>query len=395
MLEIPGKYNTAKVFTDNIEPSAISQIIALCNQEIAKDSKIRIMPDVHAGAGCTIGTTMTIQDKIIPNLVGCDLGCGMRAIKLKETSIDLSLLDLVITQYVPSGCNIHEHPIAKFAEMNKFIAPVDKTFLNRFLGTLGGGNHFIEVDKDKDGSLWLVIHTGSRRVGIEVHGHYQRIAIRKMHQKFNQPKIKAAVERLIAEGKKDEIDHTVKVIQGQPISIPDDLCYLEGEDVEHYLHDAFLAQKFALLNRDTIVHKIMHCMNLHMEEQFDTMHNYIDVENKILRKGSISAQAGERVIIPMNMRDGSLICTGKGNPEWNYSAPHGAGRLLSRGDAKDCIDLEEYKESMKGIYSTSIMQSTIDESPMVYKPIEEIMENIKDTVDIVDIIKPIYNFKAH
>lgn len=395
MLEIPGKYNTAKVFTDNIETTAISQIMNLCNQEIAKDSKIRIMPDVHAGAGCTIGTTMTIQDKIIPSLVGCDLGCGMRAIKLKETSIDPSLLDSVIAQYIPSGYEIHERPVNKFARMKEFIAPVNKDFLNRFLGTLGGGNHFIEVDRDKNGALWLVIHTGSRRAGIEIHGHHQRLAIRKLHQKFNQPKIQTAVKRLTAEGKKNEIDHTVKVIQGQPIPIPDDLCYLEGDDVTDYLHDVALAQQFALLNRTIIADKIVHHMNLHVEDQFDTMHNYVDTENKILRKGSISAQAGERVIIPMNMRDGSLICIGKGNPEWNFSAPHGAGRLLSRGDAKDCIDLEEYQESMKGIYSTSIMQSTIDESPMVYKPIKEIMENIKDTVDIVDIIKPIYNFKAH
>lgn len=395
MLEIPGKYNTAKVFTDNIETTAISQIMNLCNQEIAKDSKIRIMPDVHAGAGCTIGTTMTIQDKIIPNLVGCDLGCGMHAIKLKETSIDLSLLDSVIAQYIPSGYEIHEQPIDKFAKMKEFIAPVNKDFLNRFFGTLGGGNHFIEVDQDKNGALWLVIHTGSRRAGIEIHGHYQRLAIRKLHQKFNQPKIQTAVERLTAEGKKNEIDHAVKVIQGQPIPIPDDLCYLEGDDVTDYLHDVALAQQFALLNRTIIADKIVHHMNLHVEDQFDTMHNYVDTENKILRKGSISAQAGERVIIPMNMRDGSLICIGKGNPEWNFSAPHGAGRLLSRGDAKDCIGLEEYQESMKGIYSTSIMQSTIDESPMVYKPIEEIMENIKDTVDIIDVIKPIYNFKAH
>lgn len=395
MLEIPGKYNTAKVFTDNIETTAISQIMNLCNQEIAKDSKIRIMPDVHAGAGCTIGTTMTIQDKIIPSLAGCDLGCGMRAIKLKETSIDPSLLDSVIAQYIPSGYEIHERPVDKFARMKEFIAPVNKDFLNRFLGTLGGGNHFIEVDRDKNGALWLVIHTGSRRAGIEIHGHHQRLAIRKLHQKFNQPKIKATVERLTAEGNKNEIDHAVKVIQGQPIPIPDDLCYLEGDDVTDYLHDVALAQQFALLNRTIIADKIVHHMNLHVDDQFDTMHNYVDTENKILRKGSISAQAGERVIIPMNMRDGSLICIGKGNPEWNFSAPHGAGRLLSRGDAKDCIDLEEYQESMKGIYSTSIMQSTIDESPMVYKPIEEIMENIKDTVDIIDVIKPIYNFKAH
>lgn len=550
MIELNGKYNSAKVFTDNIDNETISQVIQLLNQPFVSDNKIRIMPDCHAGSGCVIGTTMTLTDKVVPNLVGVDIGCftgdtevwcsggfykpikelaeknekfmtdawdekqhhfvsavanafktrtnaelvqvtykkesfnnqesevsirctpdhkfltcyenshkpyycndtfvwkeakdlregtrlwaenlvvsvvkvekleetedvyclnvpeyhnfsikygvivhncGMLAIKLKEKSMDLSLLDECIKQYIPSGFNIHERVIAK-SNIDKILAPIDKDKAYKSLGTLGGGNHFIEVDKDKDNNLWLVIHTGSRHLGIEVCKHYQDLAWHTIKNRGIENKIKETVERLKAEGKLHEIENTIKILRMQAGTIPKDLCYIEGDVFHRYINDMKYTQEHAKINRETIAKEILVHMDLHEIERFDTIHNYIDVENFILRKGSISAQKGERVIIPMNMRDGSLICIGKGNPDWNYSAPHGAGRIMSRSEAKENVNFDDFVKSMNGIYSTSVVESTIDESPMVYKPIEEIMKNIKDTVNIIDIIKPIYNFKAH
>ena len=392
MIELKAKFNNAKVFTDNIDAETISQIMLLLNQEFAKDNKIRIMPDTHAGSGCVIGTTMTIKDKIVPNLVGVDIGCGMHAVKLKEKEIDLSALDEVIEKYIPSGANIHELMASPY-DLDDIIAPIDKERARRSIGTLGGGNHFIEVNRDSEGYLWLVIHTGSRHLGIEICKHYQDLAYKTL--KGRGDVVKDIIEKLKAEGRQREIESATKTIKEKEITIPKDLCYLEGDNFKNYIHDMNLAQKYALTNRMHIADGIMRLLFLHEEERFDTIHNYIDIDNMILRKGAISAQAGEKVIIPMNMRDGSLICVGKGNPDWNYSAPHGAGRVMSRSKAKETINMHDFKDSMKDIYSTSVVESTIDEAPMAYKPMDEIIENIKDTVDVIDIIKPIYNFKAH
>lgn len=392
MIELKAKFNNAKVFTDNIDAETISQIMLLLNQEFTKDNKIRIMPDTHAGSGCVIGTTMTIKDKIVPNLVGVDIGCGMHAVKLKEKEIDLSALDEVIEKYIPSGTNIHELMVSPY-DLDDIIAPIDKERARRSIGTLGGGNHFIEVNRDSEGYLWLVIHTGSRHLGIEICKYYQDLAYKTL--KGRGDVVKDVIERLKAEGRQREIESAIKAIKEKEITIPKDLCYLEGDNFRNYIHDMNLAQKYALTNRMSIADEIMRLLFLHEEERFDTIHNYIDIDNMILRKGAISAQAGEKVIIPMNMRDGSLICVGKGNPDWNYSAPHGAGRVMSRSKAKETINMHDFKESMKDIYSTSVVESTIDEAPMVYKPMNEIIANIKDTVEVIDIIKPIYNFKAH
>lgn len=395
MLKLTGKYNTAKVFTDNIDATTISQIINLLNQPFVADSKIRIMPDCHAGAGCVIGTTMTIQDKIVPNLVGVDIGCGMLATKLEETEIDLKQLDETINRYVPSGFNVHD--TAKFkSKADKIIAPIDIALAFRSLGTLGGGNHFIELDRDDAGALWLVIHTGSRHLGLEVAHHYQELGYKNLKQGCVREESKAIIESLKAQGKEKEIQKTLTALhKNTEPKIPKDLCYVDGSTMDAYLHDMYYTQNHAKLNRKAIADIILDKMGLHMTDSIETIHNYIDIEHKILRKGSVSACAGERLIIPINMRDGSLLCTGYGNPDWNNSAPHGAGRILSRSEAKDKILFKDFEESMKGIYSTSVVESTIDESPMAYKPLDEIMRNIKDTVDIDTVIKPIYNFKAH
>jgi RNA-splicing ligase RtcB len=393
MIELQGKYNKAKVFTDNIENKAISQIIDLCNQEFVKDSKIRIMPDTHAGAGCTIGTTMTIKDKVVANLVGVDIGCGMLCCKLKENKINLEKLDNIIHTYIPNGFNVREttHEFIKYVNINNLKC---KTFINMnraelSLGTLGGGNHFIEVNKDSNENIYLVIHTGSRYLGKQVAEHYQNIAIRKLS---NDDKRDEIIKELRLQGKEKEIQQALENFK--PINIKKELAYLQNEDFKDYIHDMKIVQEYAKYNRHAIVNEILKLMNLDMIEEFTTIHNYIDTDNMILRKGAISAQENEKVIIPLNMKDGSILAIGKGNEDWNYSAPHGAGRLFSRSSAKSLITLKEFTESMEGIYSTSVNRSTIDESPMAYKPMGEILENIKDSVDIVEIIKPIYNFKA-
>lgn len=559
MVELKGKYNNCKVFTDNIDNATIGQLMALLNQQSAEGSQIRIMPDTHAGAGCVIGTTMTLNDKVIPNLVGVDIGCftgdtkvwlssghyesikslvgksfivdsfdeeqncfvyskavalktrenaslvsvtyksktikntttvrctpdhkflvsndtshdysdvawveakdlvkdmrlvseddyvyvegvtelqekedvyclsvecthnfvldggvivhncGMLAVKLKEKRIDLPNLDSVIRKYVPSGGDVHsetneDRTTLRVDELRCFGKPnanIRADLAYQSVGTLGGGNHFIEVDKDTDGNLWLVVHTGSRHLGLEVCGYYQNLAYEKIKQKVNggtrNEKVNALIEKLKAEGRqKDiskEIDKFNKEYKEQNPSIPYELAYVEGNDFKDYIHDMDMVQKHAACNRAEIVRVILKYAKLHEVERFETIHNYIDTENMILRKGSVSAQADEKLIIPMNMRDGSLICLGKGNPDWNYSAPHGAGRRLSRSEAKSKISMSEFKKTMTdaGIYSTSVNKGTIDESPMAYKPMDEIIRNIDDTVEIIDIIKPIYNFKA-
>lgn len=395
MFELNGKYNTAKVFTDNVDQETISQVIELLNQDYVEGAKIRIMPDCHAGAGCVIGTTMTITDKACPNLVGVDIGCGMLAVRIAEKDVDLPKLDNVINTYVPAGFNVNDKPLGNFSHLNDLAAPADTSLAYRSIGSLGGGNHFIELDKDDDGNLWLVIHTGSRHLGLEIAKHYQELAYKQLKDTDIGDKIRTVIADLKAKGREKEIEKTIQMLKMQEPHIPKSLCYVSGQAFKDYIHDMEIVQKHAEINRKYIADTIIKKMGWHICEEFQTIHNYIDTKNMILRKGSVSAQDGEKLIIPINMRDGSLICIGKGNPDWNYSAPHGAGRILSRSEAKDAVGLDEFRESMKGIYSSSIMESTIDESPMVYKPMDEIMENIKDTVSIVKIVKPIYNFKAH
>lgn len=393
MFELNGKFNNCKIFTDMADNETISQLMTLLNQQCVEGSKIRIMPDTHAGKGCVIGTTMTIKDKVIPNLVGVDIGCGMYAIKLKESDIDCERLDNVIRNYVPSGFDIHDHAIAK-SNITDIIAPIDIDRAMRSLGTLGGGNHFIEMNRDKTGALWLVIHTGSRHLGIEVCKHYQKLAYSKLSKDSYGQKVNDLIANLKLQGRQSEIEIELKKLKSKTIAIPEDLAYVESQDFENYIHDMKITQEHAMINRETIAQQIIKHMRFTIVDEFQTIHNYIDTDNMILRKGSVSAANGEMLIIPMNMRDGSLICRGKGNADWNNSAPHGAGRLMSRSQAKSNITLEEFQNSMQGIYSTSVTSSTIDESPMAYKPMESIIENVKDTVDIIDIIKPIYNFKA-
>lgn len=401
MINLEGRYNNAIIFTDNVDEETISQLYSLLNQEFVSDSRIRIMPDTHAGTGCVIGTTMTLVDKVCPNLVGVDIGCGMLAVKLKETNINLPEIDSVINKYVPSGFNIHEKAVAS-SNVDKVIADIDFDKAQRSLGSLGGGNHFIEIDKDNDGNLWLVIHSGSRHLGVEVCDYYQKLAYENLKVSafgdISELK-KDLIRKLTDEGKQKQISSALKKLNDEyknsRVNIPKDLAYVEGEAFENYIHDMKLVQEHAMINRRTMAKIILSKAGLHEVESFDTIHNYIDTNDMILRKGSISAKAGERVIIPMNMRDGSLICIGKGNPEWNFSAPHGAGRIMSRSEANRSLTVSEFKKTMDGIYSTSVCAETIDEAPQVYKPMEEIMENIRDTVEIIDIIKPIYNFKAH
>lgn len=408
MIELNGKYNNCKVYTDNIDNATISQLISLLNQKSVEGSRIRIMPDTHAGAGCVIGTTMTLKDKVVPNLVGVDIGCGMLAIKLKEKRIDLPNLDSVIRKYVPSGGEVNENSKEDKTSLNvrdlrcfgKPNAKIREELAYHSVGTLGGGNHFIEVDKDSNNDLWLVIHTGSRHLGMEICNYYQDMGYEALKEKVNlkKEKMNVIIQELKSQGREKEISSKLeefnKNYKEKNPDVPHELAYVEDELFKDYIHDMDMVQKHASCNRNEIARVILKYAKLHEEERFETIHNYIDVENMILRKGSISAQKGEKVIIPMNMRDGSLICIGKGNEDWNFSAPHGAGRLMSRSEAKENISMKDFKESMKNVFSTSVNKSTIDESPFAYKPMDEIIQNIQDTVEIVDIIKPIYNFKA-
>ena len=403
MFELKGQYNSAVIYTDDCDKDTRIQIETLLNQESCEGSMIRIMPDCHAGKGCVIGTTMTLKDKVIPNLVGVDIGCGMLAVKLKEKRVEFPKLDSVINSKVPSGFDIHKKQIRDMTELSDIHADVNLERAKYSIGTLGGGNHFIEVDKDKDDCLWLVIHTGSRNLGKEICDFYQDMAYEKLKEKKAGGSLSELTHTLIdkykSENREKELSEALQKLKDdykntQP-EVPYELAYLKGDSFDMYIHDMEIAQAYAKLNRRTIADIIVKAMKWHIIDEFDTIHNYIDTKNMILRKGSISALAGERVIIPMNMRDGSLICTGKGNPEWNSSAPHGAGRVLSRSEAKESVPMKDFKNAMKGIYTTSVAQSTVDEAPQVYKPMGEIIENIHETVDIADTIKPVYNFKAH
>lgn len=398
MIALNGKYNSAKVFTDVIDQVAVSQIIELCNQPMSEGASIRIMPDVHAGAGCTIGTTMTITDKVVPNLVGVDIGCGMETVKLKENHIELQKLDKLIYEKIPSGFAVRSKPHRYSEKIDLHqLCCYDRINPDRALcsiGTLGGGNHFIEADKGEDGSIYIVIHSGSRHLGVETAKYYQNEAYRRLN-KSSDKEIGELIERLKAEGKQKNIQSELRKLENtKTTSVPKQLAYCEGELFEQYIHDMKIVQQFAMLNRQAMMDEIIKGMHLHVTEQFTTVHNYIDTDEMILRKGAVSAKAGEKLLIPINMRDGSLICKGKGNPDWNCSAPHGAGRLLSRSQAKQSFTVSEFKKQMQGIYTTSVNAQTLDECPMAYKSLEDIVGNIGDTAEILEVIKPIYNFKA-
>jgi tRNA-splicing ligase RtcB len=398
MIEIQGKYNTAKIFVDKIDDKVKEQIQDLCNQDFTAFSKIRIMPDVHKGAGCTIGTTMTITDKLVPNIVGVDIGCGMETIVLEEKSLDLEALDKFIHGHIPAGENIRKaaHAFACDIDLTELeiAREVDLKRAECSIGTLGSGNHFIEVDKDDAGQLYLVIHSGSRHIGLEVAKYYQRAGYEELLQAG-----KGAGAKLVAaykeQGRTSEIGKALAELKKQQKEgISPNLAYVSGATFYKYLHDMKLMQAFAVLNRKAMAADILQALNLHKKEEFTTIHNYIDTENMILRKGAVSARKGERLLIPMNMRDGSLICIGKGNEDWNNSAPHGAGRLMSRSAAFSKLSLEEFKHEMEGIYSTSVSKKTLDESPMAYKDMNEILKFVEPTVEVIKTIKPIYNFKA-
>ena len=400
-----------KIFTSNVEQEAIDQINTLLDQPAFADCKVRIMPDVHAGAGCVIGFTANLGDKVIPNIVGVDIGCGMWTIELgyfdddfnmhNVTEIDYEKLDAVIRKHIPCGRNVHEGRKVRFdriQDLRCYRELKDTKRFERSIGTLGGGNHFIEIDEASDGKKYLVIHTGSRNLGKQVADYYQKLAVELMQGK---DELYSKQERLIAEykaqGRRDEIEGAIKDLhrnfKAKQLDIPKDLCYLTGKYREDYLHDMRICQDFAKINRKYLGLTILNEMGWTKISNFETIHNYIDDSNMI-RKGAISAKAGEKVIIPINMRDGCIVGVGKGNEDWNCSAPHGAGRIMSRAKAREVIDLDEFKEAMDGIFTTSVCTDTVDEAPMVYKPMDEIVENIKDTVDILEIIKPVYNFKA-
>ncbi len=396
MIELRGKYGEAKVFTDVVDSESISQVIELLNQPYSENARIRMMPDIHAGAGCTIGTTMTVTDRVCPNLVGVDIGCGMETVRIKERFIEPQALDKLIRREIPSGFSIRskEHRYAKEVALDDLICAknVDIGKARKSIGTLGGGNHFIEADKDDDGNIYIVVHSGSRHFGLEICKHYQKAGFDTLNSRKSE--VNETIAKLKAEGRESEIQKTLLAMGAPSTHIPKELAYVEGHLMDAYLHDMAIAQEFAMLNRKAMVDIIVKGLGLHIVEQFTTVHNYIDLDNMILRKGAVSAQAGEKLLIPINMRDGSLICIGKGNADWNYSAPHGAGRLMSRGEAKSTFTLSEYKKQMEGIYTTSVGRGTLDECPMAYKNMEDIVNNITPTAEIVKVIKPIYNFKA-
>ena len=399
-IEIKGKVNTAICYARVVEDEAIEQIRRMCNYIITEGSRIRIMPDVHAGKGCTIGTTMTINDKAVPNIVGVDIGCGMYTVKLGNIDIDFEKVDEA-AHYIPSGMDVWDGRQERFdlTKLKCYRYLRDSRRLERSLGTLGGGNHFIEIDETSDGCKYLIVHSGSRNLGKQVAQYYQRLATNLDRGYDTYLEKRDEIIRTYKEqGRKSEIQTALKDLHWQvyesETSMPDDLCYVSGKYLEEYLYDVEICQNFAKRNRELMAEIILERIGMTSLEAFHTIHNYIDVDEMILRKGAIAAHNGEKVLIPINMRDGSVLAVGKGNPEWNYSAPHGAGRLMSRTAAKNNLSLDEYKEMMKGVYSTSINESTLDEAPMAYKRLEDIIDVIKESVDIIEVMKPIYNFKA-
>ena len=398
MMEIKGQVNTAVCFAKVIEDEAVEQIRRMCDHEFTAGSRIRIMPDVHAGKGCTIGTTMTVKDKAVPNIVGVDIGCGMYTVNLGLADIDMEQMDAA-AHLIPSGLNVWEGRREHFdlLDLRCYRELKDAKRLERSLGTLGGGNHFIEIDQAADGTRYLVIHSGSRNLGKQVAEHYQRLAI-----DLNKGKEEYFTRRdaLIAEykaaGRRSEIQDALKALkwEARETSIPEDLCFVYGQYLEDYLHDVEICQRFARRSRELMAEIILQRLGIEAINAFHTIHNYIDTDEMILRKGAIAAHKGEKVLIPINMRDGSVLAIGKGNPDWNYSAPHGAGRIMSRTAAKQNLDIDEYRREMEGIYTTSVNEATLDEAPMAYKSLSDIIDVIGESVDIIEVLKPIYNFKA-
>lgn len=404
---IKGNFNEAEVFTGNIDDETIAQVKQLLDQEFVEDLNIRIMPDCHKGSGCVIGTTMTIKDKIVPNLVGVDIGCGVLCVELGKLDLDLKKIDDFIKDNIPHGFKINDKPVIDYLDEILKIKCLDDipkklTEFNRALGSLGGGNHFIEIDKDDFDNKYLVIHSGSRNLGLQVANYYQSVGYNTLNYISDEyeKKSKELIDEYKKSGKSKKIEKALKNLKKSlrvESKIPKDLCYIEGDNLKNYLHDMDIVQKYATKNRELMARRIVEFIGLDYDElnKFESIHNYIEIDKSILRKGAISAYEGEDLLIPINMRDGVILGKGKGNPNWNYSAPHGAGRILSRAGAKDKIHMNDYKASMKGIFTTCVNVSTLDEAPQAYKPIEDILNNITDTVDIVKIIKPIYNFKSN
>lgn len=400
MLEIKGKVNTALCYAKVVEDVAIEQIRRMCDYALTEGSRIRIMPDVHAGKGCTIGTTMTVTDKVCPNIVGVDIGCGMYTVRLGEAVVDFERVDEAC-HFIPSGMNVWEGRMERFdlTALRCYRSLRDAKRLERSLGTLGGGNHFIEIDRASDGSLYLVIHSGSRNLGKQVAEIYQQLAIDLHMGKEDYFRQREEIIRTYkAEGRRGEIQGALKDLKRdydeQALNVPEDICWLYGSFLDDYLHDVEICQSFARRSRERMAEIILERTGMSALEAFHTIHNYIDTREMILRKGAIAAHAGEKVLIPINMRDGSVIAVGRGNPEWNYSAPHGAGRVMSRTKAKNSLDMEAYRAAMEGIYTTSVSEETIDEAPMAYKSLEDIIDVIRESVDVIDVMKPVYNFKA-
>ena len=395
---IQGKVASAIAYASVIEQEAVDQIRRMCDYDCTAGSTIRIMPDVHSGKGCTIGTTMTIRDKAVPNVVGVDIGCGMYTLHLNEAAVDFPRFDEA-AHFIPSGMHVWEGRKESFdlEALRCFRALKDTRRLQRSLGTLGGGNHFIEIDRATDGGLYLIIHTGSRNLGKQVAEYYQQLAVELNQGREDYFKKRdALIAEYKAAGRRREIQAALKELRWneKPLKIPEDLCYVYGTYLEDYLHDVEICQQFARRNREMIAEILLSRSGLSGGEAFHTVHNYIDTQEMILRKGAIAAHKGEKVLIPINMRDGSVLAIGRGNPDWNYSAPHGAGRLMSRNTARQTLDMAAYENAMQGIYTTSVNPATLDEAPMAYKSLEDIIGVIQDSVDVVDVMKPVYNFKA-
>ena len=400
MTKIKGKINTAICYATVIEDEAAEQIRRMCDYEFTAGSQIRIMPDVHAGKGCTIGTTMTITDKVVPNIVGVDIGCGMYTVELGKVDIDFEKIDET-AHFIPSGYNVWEQRTERFdlTGLRCYRHLKQAKRLERSLGTLGGGNHFIEIDAASDGTKYLVIHSGSRNLGKQTAEYYQQLAIDLNAGKADLFEKKSALIAAYKEqNRRSEIQSALIAIenewQAKTPTIPPDLCYLYGSYMEDYLHDVEICQQFAKRSRERMAEIILEQNGLTALSSFHTIHNYINTSEKILRKGAISAHKGELVLIPINMRDGSVLARGKGNPDWNFSAPHGAGRIMSRSKAKETLSLDEYRKTMEGIYTTSVNISTIDEAPMAYKSLSDIIDVISQSVEVIEVLKPIYNFKA-
>ncbi|WKA57050.1 RtcB family protein [Planococcus shenhongbingii] len=391
---IKGKYSDAKVFTNNIDDVTVSQIEGFLNEELTKEANVRIMPDCHAGKGAVIGTTMKVTDRVVPNLVGVDIGCGMLCVEIKKKDIDFAELDAAVRALVPSGQSIRTtaHDYIGNVQLDKVLANFSEDAAALSLGTLGGGNHFIEMNETEDGRLFLVIHSGSRHLGVKVANFHQKKAIESLAS--DKEGLNELIAQLKTEGRHQEIYAAMKSFKSAKPVIPNDLAYLQGSLMEDYFNDLKIAQDYAKWNRAAMMQVLMEAMNFEEAGRIDTVHNYIDFEHMILRKGAISARKDELVLIPINMRDGSLLAKGKGNDDWNQSGPHGAGRILSRTKAKELLQLDDFTDTMKNVYTTSVNQDTIDESPFAYKTMEEIINNTIETIEIQSVLKPVYNFKA-